>query len=205
MKSLFKFSLIIALPAVFALYWWGSPAKAPAKQAPAVNAKIEKAIFAAGCFWCVESNFEKVDGVIEAVSGYTGGEVENPTYEQVCSHTTQHLESVEVTYDANQVSYNDLLEVFWRTHDPTDEGGSFHDRGLSYSSAIFVADEHQRGLAEASKKRLAESGRFKDKIATKIRDAKPFYVAEDYHQNYYQTHPVKYKVCLLYTSDAADE
>ena len=155
------------------------------------DAQLETAVFAGGCFWCVEANFEKVDGVIEAVSGYTGGHKENPTYKEVCSHATGHLEAVEVTYDSNQVTYNDLLEVFWRTFDPTDEGGSFHDRGESYTSAIF-ATAQQRELATASKKRLMESGRFEKDIVTPIRDLATFYPAEEYHQDYYLKNPAHY-------------
>jgi len=135
---------------------------------------------------------EKYDGVIDAVSGYTGGHVENPSYKQVCSHSTGHLEAVEVSYDANLISYNDLLEIFWRTIDPTDAGGSFYDRGEPYTSAIFVSNDSQRELAEQSKSKLASSGLFEEEIATVIRDAATFYQAEDYHQNYYLTHPVKY-------------
>ena len=165
----------------------------PDKQDAPADAKIESAIFAGGCFWCVESNFEKVDGVTEVLSGYTGGHKENPTYEQVCSHTTGHVEAVKVTYDSNQVSYNDLLEVFWRTVDPTDDGGQFIDRGETYASAIFVANDEQRKLAKESKQRLDESGRFEKPLVTPIRDAVKFYVAEDYHQDYYRTHPREYK------------
>lgn len=188
-----KVLTLIAIPILFTVYWWALPGSAaPSPKVARADAKIEKAIFAGGCFWCVEANFEKVDGVIAAVSGYTGGHKENPTYQEVCSHTTGHLESVEVTYDANQVTYNDLLEVFWRTIDPTDAGGSFHDRGEPYTSAIFVANDNQRQLAEQSKKRLAESGRFDKEIATPIRDSETFYVAENYHQDYYHTHPTKY-------------
>lgn len=170
---------------------WTRPA--PAKTTPPATAKIESAVFAGGCFWCVESNFEKVDGVLEVFSGYTGGHKEDPTYREVCSHTTGHVEAVKVTFDANQVTYNDLLEVFWRTVDPTDAGGQFVDRGETYASAIFVADDQQRKLAQASKERLADSGRFEEPLVTPIRDAVKFYVAEDYHQDYYHTHPLKYK------------
>ena len=123
----------------------------------------------------------------------TGGHKENPTYKEVCSHQTGHLEAVEVTYDANQVSYNDLLEVYWRTFDPTDAGGSFHDRGQSYTSAIFVADAKQREQAAASKSRLMKSGRFDSKIVTPIRDLAKFYPAEDYHQDYYHKNPSHYR------------
>ena len=189
-----KSALLLAVPVLVAAYWFAnpSPQEAPAKPVPQPNAKIEKAVFAGGCFWCVEANFEKYDGVIDAVSGYTGGHVENPSYEQVCSHETGHLEAVEVSYDANLISYNDLLEIFWRTIDPTDAGGSFHDRGEPYTSAIFVSNDSERELAEASKSRLASAGLFAKEIATPIRDAETFYKAEDYHQNYYLTHSVRY-------------
>ena len=189
---------LIAIPMLAAACWWAlSSHAAPPKKVAKADAKIETAVFAGGCFWCVEANFEKVDGVVSVVSGYTGGHTENPTYEEVCGHTTGHLEAVEVVYDANEVSYNDLLEVYWRTIDPTDTGGSFHDRGEPYMSAIFAANDQQRELAEQSKKNLDESGRFAKPIATEIRDAKAFYVAEDYHQDYYHTHPVRYNAYRL--------
>jgi len=186
---------ILALAAAALLFTNGPLTEKPVKEkVPMPNDAVpQTAVFAGGCFWCVEANFEKVDGVIEAVSGYTGGHKENPTYREVCSHSTGHLEAVEVTYDANQVSYNDLLEVFWRTFDPTDAGGSFFDRGESYSSAIFVADSEQRKLAQESKERLMKSGRFDADIVTPIRDLETFYPAEDYHQDYYYKNPVHYK------------
>ena len=193
MKTFFYSVFFVSLGVV--AYWSATPNSMTKqkKEVPA-NAKIETAVFAGGCFWCVEANFEKVEGVIEAVSGYTGGETENPTYAEVCSHQTEHLEAVEVTFDANQVAYNDLLEVFWRTIDPTDDGGSFVDRGNSYTSAIFVANSSQRKFAEQSKQRLADSGRFAGDIVTPIRELTPFYVAEGYHQDYYLANPIKYKM-----------
>ena len=153
---------------------------------------VGTAIFAGGCFWCEESNFEKIDGVVSVISGYTGGHVDNPTYREVCSESTGHRESFKVTYDKDQLSYNDLLQIYWRTIDPTDAGGSFHDRGESYTSAIFVANDEQRKLATESRKWLMESGRFKKPVVTPILDAKTFYEAEGYHQNYYLTHPRQY-------------
>jgi len=155
--------------------------------------QLEKATFAGGCFWCIEAPFEKVNGVHSAVSGYTGGKKKNPTYKQVSSGFTDHLESVEVTYDPQKVSYQQLLDVFWRQFDPTDAGGSFHDRGHHYTSAIFYHNEEQREIAEASKKALAESKRFDKQIVTPIRAATAFYPAEKYHQDYYKKNTAHYK------------
>ena len=154
----------------------------------------EVAYFAAGCFWCVESDFEKVPGVAEVVSGYMGGTVENPTYEQVASHTTGHREAVEVRYDPEVVEYQQLLDAFWRMYDPTDADGSFVDRGESYTSAIFYADVEQQRLAEGSKAALAASGKFEEPIATAIAPAETFYIAEDYHQDYHTKNPLRYSV-----------
>lgn len=154
---------------------------------------IQTAIFAGGCFWCMEPPFEKLDGVISAESGYTGGHTEDPTYDEVCSHTTGHLEAVKVTFDSRIVHYDELLEVFWRSMDPTDAGGQFGDRGESYLSAIFVANEEQRQTAKESKKKLDDSGRFDRDIVTPIRDATTFFLAEDYHQDYYIKNKLRYK------------
>jgi peptide methionine sulfoxide reductase msrA/msrB len=150
------------------------------------------AVFAGGCFWCTESDFEKVDGVFEAVSGYTGGRMENPTYKQVSAGGTGHIEAVKITYDADKISYEQLLDIFWRHVDPTDAGGQFVDRGAQYRSAIFYATEEERQLAEASKKALAASGRFDRPVVTDILPLGPFYVAEDYHQDYYKKNPLRY-------------
>jgi peptide methionine sulfoxide reductase msrA/msrB len=151
------------------------------------------AVFAGGCFWCTESDFEKEPGVIEAVSGYTGGHTQNPTYEQTSAGGTGHIEAVKVTYDPTRVSYRQLLTWFWRHVDPTDAGGQFVDRGDQYRSAIFYADEEQRSLAEAAKEKLAASGRFKKPIATDILPLGEFYMAEEYHQDYYKKNPIRYK------------
>ena len=145
---------------------------------------IEEAIFAAGCFWCIESSFESVPGVLEVVSGYTGGETKNPTYEEVSTGTTGHFEAVLVRYDAALTSYEALLDVFWRHIDPTDAGGQFYDRGSQYRTAIFYRGEEQRILAEASKRSLEAAGVFSAPIATLILPAGPFYSAEEYHQDY---------------------
>jgi len=154
--------------------------------------KTKEAVFAGGCFWCSESDFEKVEGVIEVVSGYTGGHVPDPTYEQVSAGSTGHIESVKVIYDPEKTTYKKLLEVFWRHVDPTDAGGQFVDRGSQYRSAIFYTTEEERQLAEASKKKLAASGPFKKSIATDILWLGPFYPAEAYHQDYYKKNPIRY-------------
>ena len=157
------------------------------------NVVLRTAVFAGGCFWCVEADFEKVPGVVEAISGYAGGHQDNPTYEEVSAGGTGHLESVEVRYDPAKVSYRDLLDAFWRHVDPTDPGGQFVDRGPQYRSAIFYGDEEQKRLAEESKRELAQSGRFDKPIVTEVLPLKKFYRAEDYHQDYYKTHSVRYQ------------
>ncbi|MFC1754672.1 peptide-methionine (R)-S-oxide reductase MsrB [Thermoproteota archaeon] len=156
--------------------------------------QYEKATFAGGCFWCIEGAFEKVDGVVEAVSGYMGGYKKDPKYKEVSSGSTGHLESVEVTYDPRKVDYLDLLDVFWRQIDPTDSGGQFADRGVQYTSAIFYHNSDQKNLAENSKRGLERSSIFDKPIATKILKASIFYRAEDYHQDYYKEHPIQYRL-----------
>ena len=151
------------------------------------------ATFAGGCFWCVEADFEKVDGVVEAISGYAGGHEQNPTYEQVSSGKTGHVEAVQVVYDPAKVTYKELLDFFWRHIDPTDSDGQFVDRGSQYRTVIFYQNDEQRRLAEKSKERLAESGRFDKPIVTQIIPLKKFYKAEDYHQDYYKKNPLRYK------------
>ena len=154
---------------------------------------LEIATFAGGCFWCVEEAFEKLDGVTEVVSGYTGGEVDDPSYEQVSSGRTGHYEAARVRYDPSLVSYDRLLEVFWRNVDPTDAGGQFCDRGPQYRTAIFVHDEAQRAAAERSKRRLQEGGRLEEEIVTPILEASEFWPAEEHHQDYYREHRVQYQ------------
>ena len=155
---------------------------------------LQVATFAGGCFWCVESDFEKVPGVVKAISGYTGGDMENPTYKQVSSGTTGHLEGVEVHYDPKVIPYEGLLVAFWRMINPTDPDGQFVDRGHQYSTAIFYHTEEQRREAEASKARLIASGRYGDKaVITPILPADTFYLAEEYHQDYYSKNPLRYK------------
>jgi len=155
---------------------------------------LETATFAGGCFWCMEAGFEEVDGVVEAVSGYTGGSTENPTYEEVSTGRTGHYEAVRVYYDPEKMSYSELLGVFWRNVNPTDPGGQFADRGPQYKTAIFYHSEEQRRLAEESKKMLDESGRFTDPVATEILPVGPFYRAEEYHQDYYRKQASRYRI-----------
>lgn len=155
--------------------------------------KLEKATFAGGCFWCMEPPFEKLEGVSEAISGYTGGQEANPTYEEVSAGRTGHLESIQVLYDPSKISYSDLLEVFWRQIDPTDPGGQFVDRGSQYRSAIFYNNDEQKRLAELSKEALNKSGRYDKPIVTEISKATEFYPAEDYHQDFYKKNPLRYK------------
>ncbi|MEJ2102267.1 MAG: peptide-methionine (S)-S-oxide reductase MsrA [Desulfobacterales bacterium] len=158
---------------------------------------LKKATFAGGCFWCVESDFEKVNGVVEAVSGYTGGQKQNPTYEEVSAGGTGHAEAVQVLYDPAKITYKELLEVFWRHVNPTDAGGQFVDRGSQYRTAIFYHDQEQKRIAEESKEQLEKSGRFSAPIVTEIVPLTEFYPAEDYHQDYYRHNPLRYRFYRL--------
>jgi peptide methionine sulfoxide reductase msrA/msrB len=160
---------------------------------PAPPANLRVATFAGGCFWCVESAFDKAPGVERAVSGYTGGKLVNPSYKRVSSGSTGHREAVQVWFDPKRISYKELLKIFWRQINPTDAGGQFADRGTQYTTAIFVHDKAQREQALASKRRLQKSGRFSGKIVTPILKAGPFYRAESYHQNYHKKNPAHYK------------
>jgi methionine-S-sulfoxide reductase len=153
----------------------------------------DEAIFAGGCFWCLEEAMEKVPGVVAAVSGYSGGTLKNPTYEQVSSGGTGHIEVVRVTFDPSKVTYAQLLDAFWRNIDPVDAGGQFCDRGEQYRAAIFVRNAEQRTAAEQSKRAIEASGKLKQRIATSIEPAAPFCVAEDYHQDYYKKNPLRYR------------
>lgn len=156
-------------------------------------ATLRKATFAGGCFWCMVKPFDQWDGVHSVISGYTGGHVENPTYQEVKTGTTGHYEAVEITFDPSIISYNEILEVYWRQIDPTDAGGQFHDRGDQYRTAIFYHDDEQKALAEASKHALEESGRFSKPIVTEILPAVTFYPAEEYHQDFYKKSEKEYK------------
>jgi peptide-methionine (S)-S-oxide reductase len=156
-------------------------------------AGLAKATFAGGCFWCVESDFDKVPGVRSTVSGYTGGKLANPSYEQVSAKTTGHAEAVEVVYDPKVVSYEQLVDYFWRTIDPTTKDRQFCDAGSPYRSGIFVHDAQQLAAAKASLEKIEKSKPFKEPIVTEITLAGPFYAAEDYHQDYYKRNPIRYK------------
>ena len=180
--------VLLALAAV--LTKRARPAAEPLGPAPE---GYKVATFAGGCFWCMEAPFEKLDGVVEVISGYTGGHDKDPTYEEVCSGTTGHAESVRVVYDPAKITYEDLLAVYWRQVDPTDSGGQFVDRGNQYRSAIFYHDEEQKAAAERSRKELEASGRYDKPIVTEIVKAGPFYPAEAYHQDFYKKSPVRYR------------
>ncbi|WP_334103823.1 peptide-methionine (S)-S-oxide reductase MsrA [Leuconostoc lactis] len=151
----------------------------------------ETAIFAGGCFWCMVQPFDSLPGIEKVRSGYTGGHTENPTYEEVSSHTTGHTEAVKIWFDPKQLSYAELVEIYWEQTDPTDAMGQFQDRGDNYRPVIFVADDTQRAIAEKSKAALAASGRFDAPIVTTIEDAQPFYEAEEYHQDFYKKDPAR--------------
>ncbi|MGE0725642.1 MAG: peptide-methionine (S)-S-oxide reductase MsrA [Alphaproteobacteria bacterium] len=183
---------ILAIAAVLALLSASGQAADPPKAA-AVPAGMAVAIFAGGCFWCMEPPYDKLEGVVSTTSGYTGGMRVNPTYKEVSAGRTNHLEAVQVVFDPRKVGYERLLEVFWRNIDPEDGGGQFCDRGPHYRSAIFPVDEAQKEAAERSKAALAASGRLKKPIATEILPARAFYPAEDYHQDYYQKNPIRYR------------
>lgn len=162
-----------------------------AQEAPS---STKTAVFAGGCFWCIESDFEKLEGVISAESGYTGGDASTADYKTVSYTETGHYEAVEVSYDPQKVSYSELVEYFWRHIDPTDPDGQFCDKGSSYKSAIFYGNEEEQKIVEASLKTLNETKPFDDDIVTAIAAAKPFYQAETYHQDYYKKNPIRYRV-----------
>ena len=183
------------LPAVLLVACAEGESEGPASSKAAESSEVRAtatATFAGGCFWCIEAPFEKVPGVADAVSGYTGGTEENPTYAQVGSGKTGHTEAVQVHYDPDIVSYEQLLDFFWRQFDPTDAGGSFVDRGSQYRSGIFYENEAQKVAAEESRRRLEESGRFDKPIVTPIEPLDVFYVAEEYHQDFYKKDPGRY-------------
>jgi len=183
-------SLILTLGMIFMI---ATSASGDSTKGNASEQRFEKATFAGGCFWCMEPPFDKLDGVISTTSGYTGGTERDPTYEQVSAGKTGHLEAIEITYDPAKVSYDQLLDVFWKNVDPTQHNGQFVDVGSQYRTAIFYHTEEQRRLALESRNRLQESRKFGKPIVTEIRPALEFYSAEDYHQDYYIKNPIRYK------------
>lgn len=168
----------IIFASLFALAILTAQAAEPAGQ-------TKTAIFAGGCFWCMQPPYDNAKGVVKTVVGYTGGNADDATYEKVSGHRTQHRESIQVTYDPTQISYAQLLDIFWRNINPTQADGQFHDIGLSYQAAIYYGNDEEKKAAEASKEQLANSGKFSKPIVTEILPAKPFYPAEEYHQKYY--------------------
>ncbi|HCY54968.1 MAG TPA: peptide-methionine (S)-S-oxide reductase [Oceanicaulis sp.] len=185
--------LLALFAAAFLMACSDSPAGSAQEEAaaPALPDGQARAIFASGCFWCTEADFEGLDGVIDVVSGFTGGHVENPEYRQVVNGNTGHVEAVEIIYDPQDVSYEALLAHYWRNVDPFDAGGQFCDRGPAYAPAIFTLDDAQRAAAEASA--VEVEARFGRELAVRIRDAEPFWEAEAYHQNYAEANPIRYQ------------
>ena len=154
-----------------------------------IEKKMEKASLAAGCFWCLEAIYKQVKGISEVISGYSGGNVNNPSYEQVCSDTTGHAEAVQITYDPEVISYAEILKIFWQVHNPTTPNRQGHDIGSQYRSVIFYHNEEQERIAESSRKDLQEASVWPDPIVTEIIPFREFFPAEEYHQNYYRNHP----------------
>ncbi len=193
MKQWHGMTLLLAGIILIAPAWqvFGGQTMSDSKPLQAEHEAV--ATFAGGCFWCVESSFEHLPGVIEAVSGYAGGHVAHPTYKQVSAGGTGHVESVQVHYDPSVISYDALLDAYWKMINPTDSGGQFVDRGNQYRPVIFYADEAQKRAAEQSRDRLAASGRFDQPIAVEIRPLDRFWPAEEYHQDYYKKNPLRYK------------
>jgi len=190
-----KFFLSVVLAVVVSGagdFRWPEPTRADALSNGTAPERLATATFAGGCFWCMEPPFDAVTGVRSTTSGYTGGHVSNPTYQQVSQGKTGHVEAVQVVYDPTRVSYAQLLEVFWRNVDPLSADGQFCDRGPMYQAVIFYHDDEQRRLADESKRALKASGRFTQPIVTQIVPASAFYPAEDYHQDYYRRHRFKY-------------
>jgi methionine-S-sulfoxide reductase len=192
MKHLLKAKIVIAASLLTACGPANGQETKPSESSQVSSGQTAEAIFAGGCFWCVEADFEKLPGVIEAISGYTGGHAENPTYKQVTRGGTGHYEAAKIIYNPGQISYSELVEHFWTTIDPTDNGGQFCDRGDSYRPAIF-AGEDQIDIAEKSLATLKKSGRLSDPVKTPVLKASTFYDAEDYHQDYYKKNPIRYK------------
>lgn len=190
MRRLFSFRRLFL---VVSLFFLGGFHSAYSDNNPTARQEFSKATFAGGCFWCMESPFIQLPGVVSVTSGYTGGQKVNPTYQEVSAGSTGHAEAVEIVYDPTKISYSRLLDIFWRNIDPLDATGQFCDKGQQYRSAIFYHDDEQKRVAETSKQGLEKSGRFKQPLVTTIIPATTFYPAEDYHQHYSQKNPIRYK------------
>lgn len=169
------------------------------------NSNIDTAIFAGGCFWCMVKPFDTLPGILKIRSGYTGGHVANPTYEQVVSHSTGHTEAVKIWFDPTKYTYADLVNTYWQVTDPTDAGGQFQDRGDNYRPVIFVNSSEQRAIAEKSKQELAQAEKFTKPIVTTIEDVMPFYEAEEYHQDFYKKDPRRYAMEHVIRQDFLDQ
>ena len=182
-----QFAILIAALAMLA----GANISEAADPTPPATTKT--AIFAGGCFWCMQTPYDKAKGVVKTVVGYTGGSEADANYEKVSAHQTKHREAIQVTYDPAQISYDQLLDIFWRQINPTQADGQFGDIGLSYQAAIFYGNDEEKRTAEASKEKLGKSGRFQKPIVTEILPAMPFYPAEDYHQKYYLKNPADFE------------
>lgn len=189
----FYIAIIAGVAAATMGFVWSAVADQSATDVPSEETRLETAIFAGGCFWCTEADFDKVNGVISTISGYTGGTVEEPTYKQVTRGDTGHYEAVKISYNPQQVSYEELVEYYFRTIDPTDPRGQFCDKGSSYRTAIFVSDEQERKIAETEIDMITQSGQLPGPVVTKVLDASEFWPAESFHQNYYRTNPIRYK------------
>lgn len=185
-------ALIAGAAAAATGFVWSAVADQSGADAPAAASRLETAIFAGGCFWCTEADFDKVDGVVSTVSGYIGGDVEDPTYKQVTKGKTGHYEAVKISYDPEKVTYEYLVDHYFRTIDPTDRTGQFCDKGSSYRTAIFVDDSDERDTAEAEISEIEQAGTLPDPVVTKVIDAGEFWPAEEYHQDYYRKNPQRY-------------
>jgi peptide methionine sulfoxide reductase msrA/msrB len=192
MKSLLILSIVM-LSIILGPGWSRAKQDEEGKSMVEEKTTTRMATFAGGCFWCTEADFEKMPGVVRVISGYTGGRKENPSYKEVSSGTTGHAEAVQIYYDPSKITYQELLDVFWKHIDPTDSGGQFVDRGAQYRSAIFYHNDQQKRLAEESREELEKSGRFNKPIVTEIVPLTKFYEAEEYHQDYYKNHSLRYK------------
>ena len=193
MKLLMKSALVAAAMSLAACIPQADSSNLDSALVKAQNSGLQVATFAGGCFWCVEAGFEKLEGVSEVISGFSGGVIKNPSYRQVASGSTRHIEAVQVFYDEEVVSYKDLLDSFWRQINPTDDGGQFVDRGHQYKPAIFFHNEKQKLAAQQSSQALAATGRYEKPLKTEFTPYKAFYAAEDYHQDYYKKNPIRYK------------